>query len=54
VWVDAGPGSLAELLRVRQLVVTHVGPLLTPEAATAQATFAGPTALAEVGATYTF
>jgi len=46
-------GSLAERSGAKQLVITHVGPLLTPEAATAQATFSGPTTHAEVGATFT-
>ncbi|WKN47701.1 hypothetical protein [Nocardioides sp. Arc9.136] len=78
VWVDAGPGSLANLLLCEaesdrwtsdapqghhtpedagalarragagRLLVTHVGPTLTPEAATARAAhvFGGPTACA--------
>ncbi|MFC8345652.1 MBL fold metallo-hydrolase [Streptomyces sp. NPDC057280] len=45
-------GRVARAARVRQLVVTHVGPTLTPEAATARAAavFAGPTVAARVGA----
>ncbi|MGW1341011.1 MBL fold metallo-hydrolase [Kribbella sp. NPDC002412] len=46
----AQAGSLAGRCGVGQLVVTHVGPLLTPEAAAAQA----GAVHAEIGATYTF
>ncbi|TCO19103.1 ribonuclease BN (tRNA processing enzyme) [Kribbella steppae] len=49
-------GDLARRSGARQLVITHVGPLLTPEAATTQATqaFDGPTTNADVGITFTF
>lgn len=46
-------GSLAQRSGAKRLVVTHVGPLLTPEAAVAQATFDVPTTHADVGATFT-
>jgi ribonuclease BN (tRNA processing enzyme) len=47
-------GSTARTAQVRQLLVTHVGPTLTPEAATARASlgFGGPTSAARVGETY--
>lgn len=46
-------GAVARRTGVRRLVVTHVGPSLTPDAATARAAavFGGPTACAEVGLT---
>jgi ribonuclease BN (tRNA processing enzyme) len=46
-------GEAARAAGARQLLVTHVGPTLTPEAATARAAgvFGGPTATARVGAT---
>jgi ribonuclease BN (tRNA processing enzyme) len=46
-------GSLARRTGVTRLVVTHVGPTLTPEVATARAAemFGGPTASATVGET---
>jgi ribonuclease BN (tRNA processing enzyme) len=46
-------GAAARLAGVRQLLVTHVGPTLTPEAATVRAasSFAGPTSTARVGET---
>jgi ribonuclease BN (tRNA processing enzyme) len=46
-------GELARRTGVEHLVVTHVGPLLTPSDATAQASkaFGGRTTMAEVGAT---
>ncbi len=49
-------GELARRTHANRLVVTHVGPLLTPEAATSQASkaFGGLTTTAEVGATLTF
>ncbi|CAM5498623.1 Ribonuclease BN (tRNA processing enzyme) OS=Streptomyces griseomycini OX=66895 GN=FHS37_000109 PE=4 SV=1 [Streptomyces griseomycini] len=39
---------------MRELLVTHVGPTLTPEAATARAaaSFGGPTATAREGRTH--
>ncbi|MDQ1044458.1 MBL fold metallo-hydrolase [Streptomyces sp. V4I2] len=48
-----GAGATARAAGVRQLLVTHVGPTLTTEAATARAAslFGGPTALATVGET---
>ncbi|MEV0177281.1 MBL fold metallo-hydrolase [Streptomyces sp. NPDC050803] len=44
-------GTTARAAGVRQLLVTHVGPTLTPEDATARAAsaFGGPTATARVG-----
>jgi ribonuclease BN (tRNA processing enzyme) len=47
-------GALAARARVRQLVVTHVGPTLTPEGATARAAavFGGRTDCAREGQTY--
>ncbi|MFG1820413.1 MBL fold metallo-hydrolase [Kribbella sp. NPDC049174] len=51
------PQQAADLARrsgTRQLVLTHVGPLLTPAAAVAQAVFDGPTTHAEIGTTFTF
>ncbi|PWI19167.1 MBL fold metallo-hydrolase [Streptomyces sp. Act143] len=47
-------GRVARAARARQLVVTHVGPTLTPETATARAAavFPGPTRTARVGDTY--
>jgi ribonuclease BN (tRNA processing enzyme) len=49
-------GSLARRTRVKRLVVTHVGPLLDPQVATAQAAaaFDGPTLCAGVGVTLNF
>jgi ribonuclease BN (tRNA processing enzyme) len=49
-------GALARRTRVKRLVVTHVGPSLDPQVATAQAAtaFDGPTLCAEVGATLNF
>jgi ribonuclease BN (tRNA processing enzyme) len=46
-------GEAARAAGVRQLLVTHVGPTLTPEAATARAAaaFGGPAVTARVGAT---
>ncbi|MFD3500655.1 MBL fold metallo-hydrolase [Streptomyces sp. NPDC058676] len=46
-------GDTARAAGVGQLLVTHVGPTLTPEAATARAAavFGGPTAAARVGET---
>jgi ribonuclease BN (tRNA processing enzyme) len=46
-------GRTARAADVRKLLVTHVGPTLTPEAATARAAaaFVGPTAVARVGTT---
>ncbi|GCB50419.1 metallo-beta-lactamase family protein [Streptomyces sp. NL15-2K] len=46
-------GAAARLAGVRQLLVTHVGPTLTREAATvrAAANFGGPTSAAYVGET---
>ncbi len=49
----AQAGALAHRADAKHLVITHVGPLLTPEAATVQAAFAGPTSHAEVGETFT-
>lgn len=48
-------GAAAREAAVRQLLVTHVGPTLTPEAATIRAAsaFGGPTAAARVGETRT-
>lgn len=48
-------GAAARAAGVRRLLVTHVGPTLTPEAATARAAsvFGGPTATARVGETHT-
>ncbi|GAA4012588.1 MULTISPECIES: MBL fold metallo-hydrolase [Streptomyces] len=48
-------GATARAAGVRQLLVTHVGPTLTTEAATARAAsvFGGPTAAARVGETRT-
>ncbi|MCT9081568.1 MBL fold metallo-hydrolase [Streptomyces fulvoviolaceus] len=48
-------GSVAREAAVRQLLVTHVGPTLTPEAATTRAAsvFGGPAAAARVGETRT-
>ncbi|MEU6380492.1 MBL fold metallo-hydrolase [Streptomyces sp. NPDC046909] len=48
-------GSTARAAQVRQLLVTHVGPSLTPEVATARAAsvFDGPTSAARVGETRT-
>jgi ribonuclease BN (tRNA processing enzyme) len=48
-------GATARAAGVRRLLVTHVGPTLTPEAATARAAsvFGGPTATARVGETHT-
>jgi ribonuclease BN (tRNA processing enzyme) len=46
-------GALARRTKAKHLIVTHVGPLLTPEAATAQVAFDGPTSHADVGATFT-
>lgn len=45
-------GALARRTGVKRLVVTHVGPALTPEVATARAAerFGGPTECARVGA----
>jgi arginase family enzyme/ribonuclease BN (tRNA processing enzyme) len=47
-------GALARRARVRQLIVTHVGPFLTPEEATsrAAAVFGGPTLTAREGDAY--
>ncbi|MFD7698473.1 MBL fold metallo-hydrolase [Streptomyces caelestis] len=47
-------GDTARRAGVRELLVTHVGPTLTPEAATARAAsaFGGPTAAAREGRTY--
>ncbi len=44
-------GTVARRAGVRELVVTHVGPTLTPEAATVRAAeaFGGPTATAREG-----
>jgi ribonuclease BN (tRNA processing enzyme) len=50
----AQAGELASRTGARRLVVTHVGPLLTPTAAVAQATFNVPTTHADVGATFSF
>lgn len=47
-------GELARRANAKHLVITHVGPLLTPEAATAQAVFDGPTTHADIGTTFTF
>jgi ribonuclease BN (tRNA processing enzyme) len=49
-------GDLARRTRVKRLVVTHVGPLLDPQVATAQAAtaFDGPTLCAGVGVTLDF
>jgi len=49
-------GALAQRSGAKQLVVTHVGPLLTPQVATTQAaeTFNGPTTHADVGTTFTY
>jgi ribonuclease BN (tRNA processing enzyme) len=46
-------GALARRTGAKRLVVTHVGPSLTPEAATARAAevFGGPTVTAQVGQT---
>ncbi len=46
-------GALARRTNAKHLIITHVGPLLTPETATAQAAFDGPTSHADVGATFT-
>ncbi|MDQ0602772.1 ribonuclease BN (tRNA processing enzyme) [Streptomyces canus] len=48
-------GGVARAARARQLLLTHVGPTLTPENATARAAsvFGAPTAAARVGETYT-
>ncbi|MBC2901764.1 MBL fold metallo-hydrolase [Streptomyces cupreus] len=48
-------GSVAGAAGVRRLAVTHVGPTLTPEAATSRAalSFGGPTVTARVGDTHT-
>lgn len=48
-------GDAARTARARRLLVTHVGPTLTPENATARAAsvFGGPTSAARVGETYT-
>ncbi|MHC0432664.1 MBL fold metallo-hydrolase [Streptomyces sp. O3] len=47
-------GELARTARVGKLLVTHVGPTLTPDAAAARAAaaFGGPTVRAREGATY--
>lgn len=47
-------GATARAAGVRELLVTHVGPTLTPEAATARAavSFGGPTAIAREGRTH--
>jgi ribonuclease BN (tRNA processing enzyme) len=47
-------GGTARTARARQLLVTHVGPTLTPEVATdrAASAFGGPTRGARVGETY--
>jgi ribonuclease BN (tRNA processing enzyme) len=49
-------GALARRTDAQRLVVTHVGPLLTPQTATTQAAQASnaPTTHAEIGATFTF
>jgi ribonuclease BN (tRNA processing enzyme) len=46
-------GTLARRTNAKHLVITHVGPLLTPESAVAQAAFDGHTSHADVGATFT-
>ncbi|MFF4271412.1 MBL fold metallo-hydrolase [Streptomyces sp. NPDC001536] len=48
-------GGAARTARARRLLVTHVGPTLTPADATARAAsvFGGPTSAARVGETYT-
>ncbi|WP_433164430.1 MBL fold metallo-hydrolase [Kribbella sp. CA-247076] len=52
----AEAGALARRTGAHHLVVTHVGPLLTPESATEQAAsaFGGPTTHADLAATFTF
>ncbi|TCO47884.1 ribonuclease BN (tRNA processing enzyme) [Kribbella antiqua] len=49
-------GALAHRTGAERLVVTHVGPSMTPETATIQAAaaFPGPTSLAKVGTTLSF
>jgi ribonuclease BN (tRNA processing enzyme) len=50
----AQAGALADRSGARRLVLTHVGPLLTPAAALAAAGSNVPTTHAEVGATFSF